>query len=116
MNKISKKEALNLLSNNTSKMVLLAWDRNSQFAKNVIDNTSKEHFEKVVKNIPKRIVVKANNEKCIFEILEGDEKGKKVYLSSLINSNFYTYKNDLGKFIIFEENKGKGDCIAYALA
>ena len=33
MNKISKKEALNLLSNNTSKMVLLAWDKNSQFAK-----------------------------------------------------------------------------------
>ena len=43
------------------------------------------------------------------------KKGEKVYLSSLINSNFYTYKNDLGEFIIFEENKGKGDCIAYVL-
>ena len=68
------------------------------------------------KNIACRSGVKYNNNEVVFEILDGDNRGKKSWLSSLTGTKWYLHSNLNGDFVVIDfSDKDLNMCMAYQL-
>ena len=81
MKKITKKEGQLHLMENVSKLVLNGYV-NLDKANELLDMDNKKFIE-LTKDISYRSGVKYNNNEVVFEVLDGDNRGKKSWLSSL---------------------------------
>ena len=116
INKITKKEGQSRLLKNISKMVCIAsGDANKMI--NIINNTPMEDYIKATENVPTRQGIKFNNNEVVFQILEGENKGRHSWLSSLTGTKWYTFKSKLDKeyILIHFINGDFQECMAYEL-
>ena len=114
MKKITKKEGQLHLMENVSKLVLNGYV-NLDKANELLDMDNKK-FIKLTKDISYRSGVKYNNNEVVFEILEGENKGKKSWLSSLTKTKWYLHSNLNGDFVVIDfSDKDFNMCMAYQL-
>ena len=116
INKITKKEGQSRLLKNISKMVCItSGDTNKMI--NIINNTPMEDYIKATENVPTKQGIKMNNKEVVFQILEGENKGKYSWLSSLTGTKWYTFKSELNKeyILIHFINGDWNQCMAYEL-
>ena len=118
MKKITKKEGQLHLMEGISKLVLSGYV-NLNKANELLDMESKKFIE-LTKDIACRHGVKYNNNEVVFEVLEGDCKGKKSWLSSLTKTKWYLHSNLNGNFIVIDFSEQYTDkdfnmCMAYQL-
>ena len=118
MKKITKKEGQLHLMENISKLVLTGYV-NLNKANELLDMENKKFIE-LTKDISCRHGIKFNNKEVVFEILEGDCKGKKSWLSSLTKTKWYLHSNLNGNFIVIDfseqyKDKDFSMCMAYQL-
>ena len=118
MKKITKKEGQLHLMENISKLVLTGYV-NLDKANELLDMDNKKFIE-LTKDISYRSGVKYNNNEVVFEILEGENKGTKSWLSSLTGTKWYLHSNLNGYFLVInfsEQYKDKdfSMCMAYQL-
>ena len=118
MKKITKKEGQLHLMENVSKLVLTGYV-NLNKANELLDMENKKFIE-LTKDISCRHGIKFNNKEVVFEILEGDCKGKKSWLSSLTKTKWYLHSNLNGNFIVIDFSEQYIDkdfnmCMAYQL-
>lgn len=100
MKKITKKEGMEYLNETISKLVLTGYV-DLKKANELLDMKNKEFIEKT-KDISYRKVIKSNNNQVVFELLDGDVKGKKTWLTDLAKTTWYIYNNHNGKFIVID--------------
>ena len=101
-----------------SKLVLTGYV-NLDKANELLDMDNKKFIE-LTKDISYRSGVKYNNNEVVFEILEGENKGKKSWLSSLTGTKWYLHSNLNGDFIVIDFSEQYTDkdfnmCMAYQL-
>ena len=114
MKKITKKEGQLHLMENISKLVLNGYVNLDKA--NELLNMDNKKFVELTKNIGCRSGIKYNNNEVVFEILEGDNKGKKSWLSSLTGSKWYLHSNLNGDFVVIDfSDKDFNMCMAYQL-
>ena len=118
MKKITKKEGQLNLMKGKSKLVLTGYV-NLDKANELLDMDNKKFIE-LTKDISYRSGVKYNNNEVVFEILEGENKGKKSWLSSLTGTKWYLRSNLNGDFIVIDFSEQYTDkdfnmCMAYQL-
>ena len=118
MKKITKKEGQLNLMKGKSKLVLSGYV-NLNKANELLDMENKKFIE-LTKDIACRQGIKYNNNEVVFEILEGDNKGKKSWLSSLTGTKWYLHSNLNGDFIVIDFSEQYTDkdfnmCMAYQL-
>ena len=114
MKKITKKEGQLHLMENISKLVLNGYV-NLDKANELLDMENKRFIE-LTKNIACRHGIKYNNNEVVFEVLEGENKGEKSWLSSLTGSKWYLHSNSNGDFIVIDfSDKDLNMCMAYQL-
>ena len=118
MKKITKKEGQLNLMKGKSKLVLTGYVSLNK-ANELLDMDNKKFIE-LTKDISYRSGVKYNNNEVVFEILEGDNKGKKSWLSSLTGSKWYLHSNLNGDFVVIDfseqyKDKDFNMCMAYQL-
>ena len=65
-------------------------------------NMDNEKYTELTKDISKRKGIRYNNNEVVFEMLEGDVKGKKTYLNSLTGTKWYKHKSNNGEFIVID--------------
>ena len=114
MKKITKKEGQLHLMENVSKLVLNGYV-NLDKANELLDMDNKKFIE-LTKDISYRSGVKYNNNEVVFEILDGDNRGKKSWLSSLTKTKWYLHSNLNGDFVVIDfSDKDLNMCMAYQL-
>ena len=118
MKKITKKEGQLNLMKGKSKLVLSGYV-NLDKANELLDMDNKKFIE-LTKDIACRQGIKYNNNEVVFEVLEGDCKGKKSWLSSLTKTKWYLHSNLNGNFIVIDFSEQYTDkdfnmCMAYQL-
>ena len=118
MKKITKKEGQLNLMKGKSKLVLTGYV-NLDKANELLDMENKKFIE-LTKDIACRQGIKYNNNEVVFEVLEGDCKGKKSWLSSLTKTKWYLHSNLNGNFIVIDFSEQYTDkdfnmCMAYQL-
>ena len=116
INKITKKEGQTRLLKNISKMVCIAsGDTNKMI--NIINNTHMEDYIKENEKVKIREGIKMNNKEVLFQKLEGENKGKYSWLSSLTGSKWFEFKSKLDKeYILIHFINGDWEqCMAYEL-
>ena len=114
MKKITKKEGQLHLMENVSKLVLNGYV-NLDKANELLDMDNKKFIE-LTKDISYRRTIKYNNNEVIFEILDGDNRGKKSWLSSLTKTKWYLHSNLNGDFVVIDfSDKDLNMCMAYQL-
>ena len=118
MKKITKKEGQLHLMEGISKLVLNGYV-NLDKANELLDMDNKKFIE-LTKDIACRQGIKYNNNEVVFEVLEGDCKGKKSWLSSLTKTKWYLHSNLNGNFIVIDFSEQYTDkdfnmCMAYQL-
>ena len=118
MKKITKKEGQLNLMKGKSKLVLSGYV-NLNKANELLDMENKKFIE-LTKDISCRSGVKYNNNEVVFEILDGDNRGKKSWLSSLTGTKWYLHSNLNGNFIVIDFSEQYTDkdfnmCMAYQL-
>ena len=118
MKKITKKEGQLNLMKGKSKLVLTGYV-NLDKANELLDMDNKKFIE-LTKDIACRQGIKYNNNEVVFEVLEGDCKGKKSWLSSLTKTKWYLHSNLNGDFIVIDFSEQYTDkdfnmCMAYQL-
>ena len=118
MKKITKKEGQLNLMKGKSKLVLSGYvNLNKDIV--LLDMENKKFIE-LTKDIACRQGIKYNNNEVVFEVLEGDCKGKKSWLSSLTKTKWYLHSNLNGDFIVIDFSEQYTDkdfnmCMAYQL-
>ena len=117
MKKITKKQGMIELMGNKSKLVLSGYvSLEKAFS---LLNMENEKYTKLTKDICKRKGIKYNNNEVVFEMIEGDAKGKKTYLSSLTGTTWYKHNNKNGNFIVIDFSKQYDKdfnmCMAYSI-
>ena len=100
MKKISKKGGQLHLMEIVSKLVLNGYV-NLDKANELLDMDNKKIIE-LTKDISYRSGVKYNNNEVVFEMLDGINKGKKSWLSSLTKTKWYLHSNLNGDFIVID--------------
>ena len=100
MKKITKKEGQLNLMKGKSKLVLTGYV-NLNKANELLDMDNKKFIE-LTKDISYRQGIKYNNNEVVFEVLEGDNKGKKSWLSSLTGTKWYLHSNLNGDFVVID--------------
>ena len=100
MKKITKKEGQLNLMKGKSKLVLSGYV-NLNKANELLDMENKKFIE-LTKDIACRQGIKYNNNEVVFEVLEGDCKGKKSWLSSLTKTKWYLHSNLNGDFVVID--------------
>ena len=118
MKKITKKEGQLNLMKGKSKLVLSGYV-NLNKANELLDMENKKFIE-LTKDIACRQGIKYNNNEVVFEVLEGDCKGKKSWLSSLTKTKWYLHSNLNGDFVVIDfseqyKDKDFSMCMAYQL-
>ena len=114
MKKITKKEGQLHLMENVSKLVLNGYV-NLDKANELLDMDNKKFIE-LTKDISYRRAIKYNNNEVVFEILDGDNRGKKSWLSSLTKTKWYLHSNLNGDFVVIDfSDKDLNMCMAYQL-
>ena len=114
MKKITKKEGQLNLMKGKSKLVLTGYVSLNK-ANELLDMDNKKFIE-LTKDISYRSGVKYNNNEVIFEILDGDNRGKKSWLSSLTGTKWYLHSNLNGNFVVIDfSDKDLNMCMAYQL-
>ena len=114
MKKITKKEGQLNLMKGKSKLVLTGYVSLNK-ANELLDMDNKKFIE-LTKDISYRSGVKYNNNEVVFEILEGENKGKKSWLSSLTGTKWYLHSNLNGNFVVIDfSDKDLNMCMAYQL-
>ena len=118
MKKITKKEGQLNLMKGKSKLVLSGYV-NLNKANELLDMENKKFIE-LTKDIACRQGIKYNNNEVVFEVLEGDCKGKKSWLSSLTKTKWYLHSNLNGDFVVIDfseqyKDKDFNMCMAYQL-
>ena len=114
MKKITKKEGQLHLMENVSKLVLNGYV-NLDKANELLDMDNKRFIE-LTKDISYRRAIKYNNNEVVFEILDGDNRGKKSWLSSLTKTKWYLHSNLNGDFVVIDfSDKDLNMCMAYQL-
>ena len=118
MKKITKKEGQLHLMENISKLVLTGYV-NLNKANELLDMENKKFIE-LTKDISYRHGIKYNNNEVVFEVLDGINKGKKSWLSSLTKTKWYLHSNLNGDFIVIDfseqyKDKDFSMCMAYQL-
>ena len=82
-------------------------------------NMENEKYTKLTKDICKRKGIKYNNNEVVFEMLEGDVKGKKSWLNGLTGTKWYKHKSNNGEFIVIDfrgqYDKDFNMCMAYSI-
>ena len=83
-------------------------------------NMENEKYVKLTKDISKRKGIRYNNNEVVFEMLEGDVKGKKSWLNGLTGTKWYKHKSNNGEFIVIDfseqyKDKDFNMCMAYSL-
>lgn len=114
MNKITKKQGMIKLRESTSKLVLNGYvSLEKAFS---LLNMENEKYISLTKNICKRKGIRYSNNEVVFEILEGEKKGKKSWLNGLTGTKWYKYNNENGSFIIIDFSKDDFNmCMVYSL-
>ena len=114
MKKITKKEGQLNLMKGKSKLVLTGYVSLNK-ANELLDMENKNFIE-LTKDIACRQGIKYNNNEVVFEVLEGDCKGKKSWLSSLTGTKWYLHSNLNGDFVVIDfSDKDLNMCMAYQL-
>ena len=119
MKKITKKQGMIELMGNKSKLVLNGYV-NLEKAESLL-NMENEKYTELTKDISKRKGIRYNNNEVVFEILEGEVKGKKSWLNGLTGTKWYKHKNNNGEFIVidfseqYEYDKDFNMCMAYSI-
>ena len=118
MKKITKKEGQLYLMENISKLVLTGYVSLNK-ANELLDMENKKFIE-LTKDIACRSAIKYNNNEVVFEILDGINKGKKSWLSSLTKTKWYLHSNLNGDFVVIDfseqyKDKDFSMCMAYQL-
>ena len=114
MKKITKKEGQLNLMKGKSKLVLTGYVSLNK-ANELLDMENKKFIE-LTKDIACRHGVKYNNNEVVFEVLEGENKGKKSWLSSLTGTKWYLHSNLNGDFVVIDfSDKDFNMCMAYQL-
>ena len=118
MQKITKKEGQLNLMKGKSKLVLTGYVSLNK-ANELLDMENKKFIE-LTKDISYRQGIKFNNNEVVFEILDGINKGKKSWLSSLTKTKWYLHSNLNGNFIVIDFSEQYTDkdfnmCMAYQL-
>ena len=118
MKKITKKQGMIELMGNKSKLVLTGYV-SLEKAESLL-NMDNEKYTELTKGICKRKGIKYNNNEVVFEMIEGDVKGKKSWLSSLTGTKWYKHKNNNGEFIVIDfgeqyKDKDFNMCMAYSI-
>ena len=114
MKKITKKQGMMELRESTSRLVLNGYV-NLEKANELL-NMENEKYISLTKNICKRKGIKYNNNEVVFEILEGEKKGKKSWLNGLTGTKWYKYDNKNGSFIIIDFSKDDFNmCMVYTI-
>lgn len=118
MKKITKKEGQLHLMENISKLVLTGYV-NLNKANELLDMDNKKFIE-LTKDIACRHGIKYNNKEVVFEVLEGDCKGKKSWLNGLTGTKWYLHSNLNGDFVVIDfseqyKDKDFSMCMAYQL-
>ena len=119
MNKITKKQGMIELMGNKSKLVLSGYV-SLEKAESLL-NMENEKYTELTKDISKRKGIRYNNNEVVFEMLEGEVKGKKSWLNGLTGTKWYKHKNNNGEFIVidfseqYEYDKDFNMCMAYSI-
>ena len=118
MKKITKKQGMIELRESISKLVLTGYV--SLEKAHELLNMENEKYVKLTKDISKRKGIRYNNNEVVFEILEGDVKGKKSWLNGLTGTKWYKHKSNNGEFIVIDfseqyKDKDFNMCMAYSL-
>ena len=114
MKKITKKEGQLHLMESVSKLVLNGYV-NLDKANELLDMDNKKFIE-LTKDISYRSGVKYNNNEVVFEVLDGDNRGKKSWLSSLTGTEWCLHSNLNGNFVVIDcSDKDLNMCMAYQL-
>ena len=118
MKKITKKQGMIELRESISKLVLTGYV--SLEKAHELLNMENEKYVKLTKDISKRKGIRYNNNEVVFEMLEGDVKGKKTYLNGLTGTKWYKHKSNNGEFIVIDfaeqyKDKDFNMCMAYSL-
>lgn len=100
MKKITKKQGMIELRESISKLVLTGYV-SLEKAEDLL-NMDNEKYVELTKDISKRKGIRYNNNEVVFEMLEGDVKGKKTYLNSLTGTKWYKHKSNNGEFIVID--------------
>lgn len=118
MKKITKKQGMIELRESISKLVLTGYV--SLEKAHELLNMENEKYVKLTKDISKRKGIRYNNNEVVFEMLEGDVKGKKSWLNELTGTKWYKHKSNNGEFIVIDfseqyKDKDFNMCMAYSL-
>ena len=119
MNKITKKQGMIELRESVSKLVLSGYV-SLEKAESLLNMDNKKYTE-LTKDICKRKGIRYNNNEVVFEMLEGEVKGKKSWLNGLTGTKWYKHKNNNGEFIVidfseqYEYDKDFNMCMAYSI-
>lgn len=118
MKKITKKQGMIELMETKSKLVLTGYV--SLEKAHELLNMNNEKYIELTKDISKRKGIKYNNNEIVFEMLNGDVKGKKSWLNGLTGTKWYKHKNDNGEFIVIDFSDQYNDkdfnmTVAYSL-
>ena len=89
MKKITKKEGQLHLMESVSKLVLNGYVNLDKA--NELLNMDNKKFVELTKNIGCRSGIKYNNNAVVFEILDGENKGKTSWLRSLQGTKWYLH-------------------------
>ena len=100
MKKITKKQGMIELRESISKLVLTGYV-SLEKAEDLL-NMDNEKYVKLTKDISKRKGIRYNNNEIVFEMLNGDVKGKKSWLNGLTGTKWYKHKSDNGEFIVID--------------
>ena len=118
MKKITKKQGMIELRESISKLVLTGYV--SLEKAHELLNMENEKYVKLTKDISKRKGIRYNNNEVVFEMLEGDVKGKKSWLNGLTGTKWYKHKSNNGEFIVINfaeqyKDKNFNMTMAYSL-
>ena len=119
MKKITKKQGMIELRESVSKLVLNGYV-SLEKAESLLNMENKKYTE-LTKDISKRKGIRYNNNEVVFEMLEGEVKGKKSWLNGLTGTKWYKHKNNNGEFIVidfseqYEYDKDFNMCMAYSI-
>ena len=114
MNKITKKQGMIELRESTTRLVLNGYV--SLEKADELLNMENKRYTELTKNICKRKGIRYNNNEVVFEILEGEKKGKKSWLNGLTGTKWYKHSNKNGNFIIIDFSKDDFNmCMAYSI-
>lgn len=100
MKKITKKQGMIELRESISKLVLTGYV-SLEKAEELLNMDNKKYTE-LTENISRRKGIKYNNNEIVFEMLNGDVKGKKTWLNGLTGTKWYKHKSNNGEFIVID--------------